>query len=141
MAEPKTTRTDASVEAFLDAVPDERRRADARTVCALLTEVTGEQPAMWGEAIVGFGEQRLRYASGRELDWPVIGFSPRKGSTTLYLTDGFDGYESLLARLGRHKTGKSCLHLTSLAAVDGEVLRELLTRSVAHVTRGDSVGG
>lgn len=136
MAGPRTTRNAASVEAFLDGVPDARRREDALAVCALLAEVTGEAPAMWGDAIVGFGSTPLRYASGRELDWPVIGFSPRKTALTLYLTHGFDGYEELLAGLGRHRTGKGCLYLPSLAAVDPEVLRELVTRSVAHVRDG-----
>ena len=131
MAEPKTTRNDASVEAFLDAVPDARRRDDARTVCALIAEVTGEPPAMWGDAIVGFGSRPLRYASGRELDWPVVGFSPRKAALTLYVMDGVDGYEDLLGRLGKHKTSKACLYLPSLAAVDQQVLRELVTRAVA----------
>jgi hypothetical protein len=131
MAEPKTTRNDASVEAFLDAVPDARRRDDARTVCALMAEVTGEPPAMWGDAIVGFGSRPLRYASGRELDWPVVGFSPRKAALTLYVMDGVDGYEDLLGRLGKHKTSKACLYLPSLAAVDQQVLRELVTRAVA----------
>jgi len=131
MAEPKTTRNDASVEAFLDAVPDARRRDDARTVCALIAEVTGEPPAMWGDAIVGFGSRSLRYASGRELDWPVVGFSPRKAALTLYVMDGVDGYEDLLGRLGKHKTSKACLYLPSLAAVDQQVLRELVTRAVA----------
>lgn len=131
MAEPKTTRNDASVEAFLDAVPDARRREDARTVCALMAEVTGEPPAMWGDAVVGFGSRPLRYASGRELDWPVVGFSPRKAALTLYVMDGVDGYEDLLGRLGKHTTSKACLYLPSLAAVDQQVLRELVTRAVA----------
>ncbi len=134
MAELKTTRNDASVDAFLDAVPDPRRRDDARAVCALMTEATGEAPAMWGDSIVGFGSHRLRYASGRELDWPIVGFSPRKSATTVYLTEGFDGYGALLARLGKHTTGTSCLYLTSLDGVDQDVLRELVSRSVASVT-------
>ena len=136
MTELKTTRNDADVGQFLDAVPDPRRREDARTVCTLMTEVTGEAPAMWGDSIVGFGSRRLRYDSGRELDWPVVAFSPRKGATTVYVLDGFDGYEDLLGRLGRHRTGKGCLYLSSLAAVDQDVLRELVRRSVAHGRHG-----
>ena len=132
MAESKTRRNDADVGEFLDAVPDARRREEARTVCSLMAEVTGEPPAMWGDSIVGFGTRRLRYDTGRELDWPVVGFSPRKGATTVYVLDGFDGYEDLLGRLGRHRTGKSCLYLSSLAAVDQDVLRELVRRSFAH---------
>ncbi len=131
MTELKTQRNGADVKAFLDAVPDPRRREDAHSVCALMTEVTGEAPAMWGDSIVGFGTRRLRYDTGRELDWLVVGFSPRKGATTLYVHDGFDGYEDLLGRLGRHRTGKSCLYLSSLSAVDQDVLREFVRRSFA----------
>ncbi len=140
MTQVKTTRNDADVEEFLDAVPDPRRREDARSVCALMTEVTGEAPAMWGDSIVGFGTRRLRYGSGRELDWPVVGFSPRKGATTVYVLDGFDGYEDLLGRLGMHKTGKSCLYLASLTAVDQDVLRELVNRSFAHGSDDSTTG-
>ncbi len=131
MTQVKTTRNDGDVQEFLDAVPDPRRREDARSVCALMTEVTGEAPTMWGDSIVGFGSRRLRYDTGRELDWLVVGFSPRKGATTLYLLEGFDGYEDLLGRLGKHRTGKSCLYLSSLAAVDHDVLRELVRCSFA----------
>ena len=134
MAEPKTRPTDADVGAFLESVPDERRRDDARTVCRLLQEVTGEEPVLWGTNIVGFGSVRLRYASGRELDWPVTGFSPRKAATTVYLMDGFEERRDLLARLGPHSTGRSCLYLKRLSDVDLDVLRELVADSVRHVT-------
>ena len=133
MAELKTQPTGEDVEAFLAAIPAERRRADARAVRDLLTRVTGEPAVMWGKAIVGFGQQHLRYDSGRELDWMVIGFSPRKASTTIYLSDGFDAYTDLLGRLGQHATGVACLHVKRLADVEPAVLEELLTRSVAHV--------
>ena len=133
MAEPKTRPTDADVGAFLDSVADERRRDDARTVCRLMQEVTGEEPVLWGTGIVGFGSVRLRYASGRELDWPVTGFSPRKTATTVYLMDGFEERSDLLARLGPHSTGRSCLHLKRLSDVDLAVLRELVAESVRHV--------
>jgi hypothetical protein len=133
VAELKTQPTGEDVEAFLAAIPDERRRADARAVRDLLARVTGEPAVMWGQAIVGFGEQHLRYDSGRELDWMVIGFSPRKASTTIYLSDGFGAYTDLLGRLGQHTTGVACLHVKRLADVDPGVLEELLTRSVAHV--------
>ena len=140
MTELKTRRTDADVGEFLDTVPDPRRREDARSVCTLMTEVTGEAPAMWGDSIVGFGSRRLRYDTGRELDWPVVAFSPRKAATTVYVLDGFDGYEDLLGRLGRHRTGKGCLYLSSLAAVDQDVLRELVRRSFDHA-RDESTNG
>ncbi len=129
MGENKTTRTDASVEEFLASVP-EPRQSDAREVNALLTELAGCEPAMWGPAIVGFGERRLVYESGRELDWFDIGYSPRKQSLTLYVGEGFDGYDELLARLGPHKTAVSCLYLKRLSDVDRDVLVELLTSSI-----------
>jgi hypothetical protein len=130
MAENKTTRTDASVEDFLASVP-EPRQSDARELNALLTELAGCPPAMWGSSIVGFGERHLVYESGRELDWFDVGYSPRKGSLTLYLTEGFAGYDELLARLGPHKHTVSCLHLKHLADVDRDVLSDLLGRSIA----------
>jgi hypothetical protein len=114
-------------------MPDERRPGDARTVCDLLARVTGEPAVMWGPAIVGFGRQHLRYDSGRELDWMVIGFSLRKASTTIYLSDRLKAYADLLSRLGKHTTSVACLYLKRLADVDPAVLEELLTRSVAHV--------
>jgi hypothetical protein len=134
VAELKTRPTDADVGAFLESVPDERRRDDAKTVCRLMQEVTGQEPVMWGTSIVGFGSVRLRYASGRELDWPVTGFSPRKAATTVYLMDGFEARSDLLARLGPHSTGKSCLYLKRLSDIDLDVLRELVADSVRHVT-------
>jgi hypothetical protein len=134
MGQNKTIRTDASVEDFLASIP-EPRQSDAREVNALLTEATGLEPAMWGPAIVGFGDRHLAYQSGRELDWFEIGYSPRKQSTTVYITEGFDGYDELLARLGNHTTGVSCLHLKRLSEVDRDVLTELITRSVAHVRK------
>jgi len=133
VAELKTRPTDADVGAFLESVADERRRDDAKTVCRLMQEVTGEEPVLWGTSIVGFGSVRLRYASGRELDWPVTGLSPRKTATTVYLMDGFEERSDLLARLGPHSTGRSCLYLKRLSDVDLAVLRELVAESVRHV--------
>ena len=132
MAELKTKPTEDDVEAFLAAIPDERRRGDAHAVCALLARVTGEPAVMWGKAIVGFGQQHLRYDSGRELDWMVIGFSPRKASTTIYLADRLDAHADLLGRLGKYTIGAGCLYLKRLTDVDPAVLEELVTRSVAH---------
>jgi hypothetical protein len=126
VAEPKTTKTQASVAGFLAAVADPQRRADAEAVTALMAEVTGAEPTMWGSSIVGFGTYHYRYATGREGDWPAIGLSPRKQSLTIYLSAGFDGYDDLLARLGPHSTGKSCLYIKRLSDVDEGVLRELV---------------
>ena len=133
MSTPKTRPTDADVGAFLEAIPDQRRRDEARTVCRLMQEVTGEMPVLWGTGIVGFGRVRLRYASGRELDWPVTGFSPRKTATTIYLMDGFEERLDLLARLGPHSTGKSCLYLKRLSDIDLDVLTALIAESARHM--------
>ncbi|MGY0008070.1 DUF1801 domain-containing protein [Micromonospora sp. I033] len=129
--QPVTVPTDASVDDFLAAVPDDRRRADAERLCALLREVTGEPPVMWGPSIVGFGSYHYVYASGHTGDWPLVGFSPRKQQLVLYLVGGFEErYPSVLARLGPHKTGKGCLYLKRLDAVDESALRELVDRTV-----------
>ena len=126
MAEPKTTRNEADVAEFLAAVPDPRRRDDAEAVCALMAEVTGVPPRMWGSSIVGFGTYHYRYASGREGDWPPVGLSPRKQSLTIYLSAGLDRYADQLARLGPHSTGRSCLYVKRLADVDQAVLRDIV---------------
>ena len=123
---PKTTRTDASVAEFLGTVPDRQRQEDAEEVCELMREVTGLEPAMWGKSIVGFGEYRYRYASGREGDWPAVGLSPRKQALTLYIADGYDQYAELMSRLGPHTTGKSCLYIKRLSDIDRDVLRALI---------------
>jgi hypothetical protein len=130
MAEAKTKKTTASVKDFIAAVENETRRKDAQTVLKLMQEVTGEKPALWGASIVGFGAYDL--PSG---EWPLVGFSPRKANLVLYVMPGFAGYEGLLARLGKHKTGASCLYLNKLADVDMEVLRELVAKSVAAMRK------
>ena len=133
MSDLKTRPTDASVEAFLDAVDDERRRSDACVVAGMMAEVTGSTGVMWGSSIVGFGTYHYRYASGREGTFFETGFSPRKRALTLYVMAGFSEYEDLLGRLGRHATGKSCLYVRRLADVDLDILRDLLARSVDYV--------
>jgi hypothetical protein len=135
MAEAKTQPTKASVAAFLAAIPDEERRRDCKLVAKIMREATGAKPVLWGTNIVGFGTYRYRYASGREGDWPVTAFSPRKNDLTLYIMPGFDDNAGLLARLGRHKTGKSCLYLKRLADVDLAVLREIIAKSVAAMAK------
>jgi hypothetical protein len=126
---PKTRPTDADVEAFLAGVPDEARRADTRTVVALMARVTGQPPRMWGSSIIGFGTRHYRYPTGREGDIAVVAVAPRKAATTLYLWNGFDGYADLLGRLGPHTQGKGCLYLKRVADVDAVVLAELVQRS------------
>ncbi len=117
------------VETFLESVADRQRRADALVLTDLMAEATGERPALWSGSIVGFGTYHYRYASGREGDTPAVAFAPRKAASTVYLMDGFGPYPDLLARLGPHTTGKSCLYLKRLADVDLEVLREIVGRS------------
>jgi hypothetical protein len=132
VAELKTQKNDASVEAFLHTV-DEKRREDCFALLKLMDEVTGAPAKMWGSAIVGFGEYHYKYASGREGDWMLVGFSPRKQNLTLYIMSGFDRYDELLGKLGKHSVGKSCLYIKRLADVDTDVLRQLVEASVAHM--------
>lgn len=132
-AELKTKQNDSSVLEFLQSVEDDHKRRDALEVHSIMEAVTGERGKMWGASIVGYGACRLKYASGRELDWMLTGFSPRKQAITLYIMDGFARYDELLAKLGKYKTGKSCLYIKRLADVDLTVLCELIEASVAHM--------
>ncbi len=137
MAELKTTKNDGDVEAFLNGVEDDERRTDAFTVLELMRDVTGSEPRMWGDSIVGFGEYTYRYASGRTGEWLATGFSPRKQALTLYIMPGFERYQELMVRLGKYKTGKSCLYIKRLGDVDLTALRELVDASVRHITGRD----
>ena len=130
MAELKTKKTKASVAAFLKKIPDKQRRADCETVLDLMKQATGEEPKMWGTSIVGFGTYKYRYESGREGEWPIIGFSPRKTDLTLYITPGLDKFESLMEQLGKYKSGKSCLYIKKLDDVELPVLKKLISKSV-----------
>jgi hypothetical protein len=130
MSELKTKVNDASVVAFIDAVPDEQQRKDSLRLLELFTEVTGEQPKMWGSSIVGFGQYHYKSErSSQEGDWMITGFSPRKQNLTLYFMLGFDDYAVQLEKLGKHKTSKGCLYINKLSDVDQTVLKELVTRS------------
>lgn len=135
MAALKTRPTNASVDAFLEGVDHDDRREDARRLLAMMQRVTQEPPRMWGDRIVGFGSYHYRYASGREGDWPLVGLSPGKRNLTLYIMPGFDDYQSLLARLGKHRTGKSCLYLNKLQGIDMRALEDLIRQSVADMRR------
>ena len=141
MAELKTQRSDNSVAAFLSAVEHPQRKADAHVLLELMQRVTGEPPTMWGSSIVGFGSYHYRYASGQEGDWPITGFSPRKAATTVYIMSGFDRYDELLGKLGKHKTGKSCLYIAKLADVDLKVLEKLVAESVKVMRSRDHIAG
>jgi len=129
-------QTSAPVEEFLARVPDEQRREDARRLCVMMRDIAGEPPVMWGASIIGFGTYHYRYASGREGDSPLAGFSPRRRHLVIYLVGGFeDRYQPVLARLGPHQAGKGCLYIKRLGDVDHDALRELIDRS-ARVHRG-----
>lgn len=133
MAKIKTTRNEASVEAFLEGVANDKKRLDSFEILNLMREVTGLEPAMWGDSIVGFGSYRYKYASGHEGEWPLVGFSPRKQNLTLYIMPGFDHYDDLLQELGKFKIGKSCLYINKLEDVNREPLEELVRQSVQHM--------
>jgi len=128
----KTQFNDAAVTAFLDAVPDERKRRDSYVILEMMREISGEEPRMYGTSIVGFGNVHYQYESGREGDMPVVAFSPRKQNLTLYITTDDDEYEALRARLGKHKVGKVCLYINKLA----DVLREMISHTVSTVRAG-----
>ena len=130
MTENKTKPTQLSVAAFIDALTDQTRRADAKALVKLMQSVTAEKPKMWGPSIIGFGSYHYKHDSGREGDMPIIGFSPRKAATVLYNVGGFSGSEALRAKLGKHSTGKGCLYIKKLAEVDQQVLETLVLKSV-----------
>ncbi|GAB4519282.1 MAG: hypothetical protein Kow00133_04910 [Amphiplicatus sp.] len=131
----KTQPTGASVEAFIDGVENETRRRDARTLLALMTKVTGESAKMWGPSIIGFGTYHYKYESGREGDFLMTGFSPRKTATVVYVMGGVPETDELYKKLGKHKLGKSCLYINKLEDVDLGVLEKLIARSVAHMRK------
>ena len=129
MAELKTKETTESVSAFLDRIADEGRRKDCHAVADIMQSVIKEEPRMWGTSIVGFGHYHYKGKSGREGEWMITGFSPRKGDLTLYIMGGFDKFPDLMSKLGKYKTGKSCLYIKKLSDVDVKVLRKLVTES------------
>ena len=131
MAANKTKPTKLSVAAYINKLPDETRRSDAKALVKLMQSATGEKPKMWGPSIIGFGTCHYIYESGREGDMPLAGFSPRKAATVLYGITGFSGAAVLLAKLGKHTTGKGCLYIKKLADVDHKVLEALVVKSVA----------
>lgn len=131
VADNKTKQTKASVAAFIDALTDQTKRTDAKALVKLMQSATGEKPKMWGPSIIGFGSYHYTYDSGREGDMPIVGFSPRKAATVLYIAIRSSGSEALLTKLGKHTTGKGCLYIKKLADVDQKVLKRLVDKSVA----------
>ncbi|MFN0124881.1 MAG: DUF1801 domain-containing protein [Blastocatellia bacterium] len=135
MAELKTKETDASVDAYLDAIENEQRRTDCRAIRDLMQRVTKYEARMWGPSIVGFGSYHYKYDSGHEGDACLAGFSSRRGDITIYIVSGFEGYDALLAQLGKYKTGKVCLYIKRLADIDTRVLEKLIKGSVVEMKR------
>lgn len=129
-AELKTKETRASVEKFLNGIKDEKKREDSFKILKLMKQITKAEPKMWGSSIIGFGNYHYKYASGREGDWFLTGFSPRKQSLTLYTMTYLEKHKDILRKLGKFKTGKGCLYVNNLEDVDMKVLRELITASV-----------
>jgi hypothetical protein len=132
-AQVKTQKNKTSVAGFIAAVEDDAQRADAKAIDKMLREITGEKPAMWGAAIIGYGSYKSTNSMG-EADWPKIGFSPRKAATVLYLVPDILASDPLMNKLGKHRNGKSCLYINRLAELDQKVLRELATRSWRHMS-------
>jgi hypothetical protein len=140
MAELKTKRNDASVDDFLGAIKDEQVREDCRAIADIMQKATKAKPQMWGAGIVGFGSRRYKYASGREIDWMLIAFSPRKQNITLYISSGFEGYDELTAKLGKHSCGKGCLYIKRLSDVHLPTLKKLIKGSVERALKTNPPG-
>ena len=135
MAELKTKPTDASVAEFLSEIPEEGKRRDAFQIVEIMGAITKQKPKMWGTSIVGFGSYHYKYPSGQEADWPIAAFSPRKTSLVLYLMPGFQGRRELMSKLGKHKTGKSCLYIQRLDDVHLPTLKTLIRESVSYLDK------
>ena len=133
MAEPKTKLNEGSVEEFIDRVENEQKRDDSREIIKIMSEITGQPPKMWGTSIIGFGTYHYVYESGREGDWMLTGFSPRKQALTVYIMSGFSEDDDLLGKLGSHKIGKSCLYVKKLADLDIDILKEMIAKSVDEI--------
>lgn len=133
MTELKTKPSKKSVDQFLKKVENSTKREDSYRIVEIMEEVTKQKPVMWGDSIIGFGSYHYKYASGREGDWFQVGFSPRKQNLTLYIMTGFEGYEEILKKLGKFKTGKSCLYINNLKDVDINQLKELVSESIKHI--------
>lgn len=135
MATNKTQPNDSDVNSFIESVNEDKKRADCFKLVEIMQEITNEKPKMWGPSIVGFGDYHYKYESGREGDFFIVGFSPRKQNLTLYIMPGFERYEKLMADLGKYKTGKSCLYVKSLDDINLETLKELIIESVSYMNK------
>ena len=137
-ADNKTQPTNKDVAAFLEQVEPEQKRQDCQAILEMMQQATKADPKMWGDSMIGFGEYHYKYASGREGDWFLTGFAPRKQTISLYIMAGFKRYEELMGKLGKYKTGKSCLYINKLADVDEAVLKELIQLSASYVEENQS---
>lgn len=133
MAENKTKVTSKSVPDFLNSLEDPLKKEDCLTLTAMMEELSGSKPKMWGDSIIGFGDYHYKYASGREGDWFLVGFSPRKQSLSIYIMGYLEFYQEILAELGKHKHGKGCLYIKRLEDVDQDVLRDLISTSIKQL--------
>ena len=130
MAELKTKKTEQSVDAFIKKIPEEQKRKDAAIILEMMEKATKAKAKMWGSSIIGFGDRHLKYESGRELDWFVIGFSPRKQNFAFYISGAVEKQPALLKKLGKYKTGRGCLYITKLEDVDLAILKEIITKGL-----------
>lgn len=135
MAANKTVKTRATVSEFLATIDNEKRRRDCKAVMKIMREVTGKRAAMWGSSLIGYGSYHYKYESGREGDMPIVGLSPRKQNLVVYIMPGFTEYDTLMKKLGKFKTGKSCLYINKLEDVDTDVLRQLIEKSSTYMER------
>ena len=140
MAEKKTAENKGDVGKFLATLDNEQRKAECALVLDLMQKITRQEPRMWGSSIVGFGSYHYKYASGKEGEWFLTGFSPRKQALTLYIISGFSPFGELMDQLGKYKTGKSCLYVKKLEDIDLKVLKKLVRQSVAHLKKKYSAG-
>jgi len=140
MREPKTKATTASVDAFLDSIKDAQVREDCRVIADIMQKATKAEPQMWGTGIVGFGSRKYTYSDGREANWMLTAFAPRKQNITLYIMAGFDGYEDMLAGLGNVSCGKSCVYIKRLSDIHLPALKKLVKASVQHLLKASAAG-
>jgi hypothetical protein len=136
MSDLKTQPTDFDVQAFIDSVENVQKQQDCKALLQIMSEITQQDPVLWGSALVGFGHYHYQYESGRKGEWFRVGFSPRKQNLTLYIMNGFSQYQHLLTQLGKHKTGKSCLYINKLSDIDIDILKQMI--SLSFQTRFDS---
>lgn len=134
----KTQANDGDVRAYLNSIEHDRKREDSFTILELMEEITGEKATMWGDSIVGFGDYQYSYKNGKKGEWFLTGFAPRKQNLTLYIMGGFDDFDALRDKLGKHKVGRSCLYVNKLADVDMDALRQLVTQSYDHMKQKNS---